>query len=146
MGLSETLTIGLASAGGSAAVVAALGGWIGKSAAERMLEQQRLDNARTLEEFKSSLERARLQHRRNSDALFQLFQLGKLRLIELRSSQHFAELYQSEPEAAIRQQIRQNGESKQDYETCIGELLAAFRAHLELPSNSTCQRPGSAGR
>src|SRR5262245_36320447 len=72
MEISEVLTIVLASAGGSAAIVVGLSGWIGKLVAERLLERQRAENARTLEQLKSSLELARAQERRNSDALFQL--------------------------------------------------------------------------
>lgn len=210
MGTIDLLTVVLASAGGSTLVVAGLAGWIGKLAAERMLEQQKAENARTLEQFKSSLELTRIQQRRNSDALFQLytevwrhlidlksigdelwehasrehlelfvtalknaqfaanrgrlmlpegqyrrleahfkafegFQLGKLRLIELRSSQHFDLLYQSESEAAIKQQIGQNRQFKQDYETCIDEVLTQFRSQLGLPSDSTLQQTGSFG-
>ena len=69
---------------------------------------------------------------REAFELFDNYQVGKARLIELRSAEHIEEVRRDFPEYEIRQQIHENSNSKESFERLLDEILVEFKSQLSL--------------
>ena len=67
---------------------------------------------------------------------FEEFQFGKVRLIELRSSDQYDEVFRGNAEADVRSQVHQNGAAKERYERLLDQILRQFRSQLGLQANN----------
>ncbi len=63
---------------------------------------------------------------------FTEYQVGKVRLHELRSSQELDEMLQMFPEEEIRHQIAHNRQCKESYESLLEEIVNEFRSQLGI--------------
>ncbi len=61
---------------------------------------------------------------------FENYQIGKKRLIEIRTKEEFDENFGMASESNIHQQIRANEKNKQEYEELLDEIYGDFRKQL----------------
>jgi hypothetical protein len=66
--------------------------------------------------------------------IFQNYELGKARLIEIRSRKELDDHYLLDPEEYIQEQIGRNAEHKRDYESILEDVVRQFRQELGIPS------------
>ena len=200
MSLTELLLAILGTAGGSAALVAGLGAWLGKVWAARIKETDRAHFQEQLERLRSDLEISRTQFNRISEAQFSLYsevwthlqdlkiigdqlweratveklhalgqalvnaqvathrgrlvmveahyqelirilsefnsyQVGKARLIEIRSQRELEENFQIDYGQHVINQIAANGAIRDRYGRLLDEVVMHFREQLGLPKN-----------
>jgi hypothetical protein len=74
---------------------------------------------------------------------FENYQIGKKRLIEIRTKEEFDENYGMESERNIHQQIRANEKNKHEYEELLDQILRDFRKQLGF--NIYQERRGDTG-
>ena len=65
---------------------------------------------------------------------FENYQIGKMKLIEIRSKQQIDEIYRDFSEFDISEQIRQNHDHKKRYESLLDKIVLEFRKQLALTS------------
>jgi len=99
-----------------------------------------------LEQFVAALAAARIavnrgrliltesQYRQLDDLLksFEDYQVGKIRLVQIRSDEDFRKNLIEGWKQSIRYQIKENGEAKARYERLLDEILVHFKAELGL--------------
>jgi hypothetical protein len=106
---------------------------------EKALKQDVESFVKVLANAKFSVNRGRLilkeTHYQQLQKLFNEFdnyQIGKERLIEIRSSEQLDEVYRDFSEYSIRDQINENRGHKEEYEKLLEHIITEFRKQLGI--------------